>query len=240
MKVNVYFTPAEINENNLRGSISVVIDVLRSSSSIIQALNNGCREIIPVETIERAISLRSNLFDTNVLLCGEKEGIKVAGFDLGNSPSDYTPENISGKTLIFTSTNAAATIVKARNSKKTYICGFQNLTRIVEQILTDALPVNFICAGFHDHFALEDTICAGMAVGLLKKESPREIELSDSAKAASSIAGLHTDDLKNSVRYSEHGRRLNELGFKKDIDFCIEIDIIPVLPLYSEGKIVTL
>ncbi len=240
MKVTVYFTPAEINENNIKGSCSVVIDVLRSSSTIIHALHNKCREIIPVETIERAISLRSNLFDTNVLLCGEKEGIKVDGFDLGNSPADYTPVNIAGKTLIFTSTNAAVAIVKVRNSEKTLISGFQNLTTVVLQTLKDNLPLNIVCAGFHNGFSLEDTICAGMAVDLLRKESPGEIELSDSARAASAIAGLHVDDLKNSVRYSEHGKRLAELGFEKDIDFCIEINNISVLPLYSEGKIITL
>ncbi|MFC1564406.1 2-phosphosulfolactate phosphatase [candidate division KSB1 bacterium] len=240
MKIKVYFSPAEIDENNLRGSISVVIDVLRSSSTIIQAVKNGCREIIPVETIERAISLRSNLFDTNVFLCGEKEGIKVGGFELGNSPSEYTPDLISGKTLIFTSTNAAATIVKTKHCSKTVICGFQNINSTADFVIENDLPVNIVCAGYHNHFSIEDTVCAGTILDRIRHESPGRFEYSDSAMAAMAISGKHSGDLKNMIRNSEHGRRLIELGFEKDLDFCVQINNIAVLPLYSEGKIIKL
>ncbi len=99
MKIHVFITPAEIDDNyaaRRRSTPSendpvIVIDVLRSSSTILSALANGCREIIPVESVERALSLHTALFDTGLMLCGERDGMRINGFDLGNSPAGIHP-----------------------------------------------------------------------------------------------------------------------------------------------------
>src|SRR3972149_7806216 len=113
MKLDLLFLPSEIRNSDLEEKTVIVIDVLRASSTIVTALNNGAKDIIPVESQEDATRLMQEIGRKYVLLCGEKGGQKIEGFDFGNSPYEYTQEVIQDKTLIFCSTHGSRAIVKA-------------------------------------------------------------------------------------------------------------------------------
>ena len=185
MKIDVCLSPGEFSEEKLKDQVAVVVDVLRASTTICAALAAGAKEIIPAESIEEAIRLASNLTRDAILLCGEREGKLIQGFDLANSPHEYKPRVVKGKTLIFGSTNGSPTVVKTRLAQKTYLAGFVNLSSVVN-VLTDAgHPVMVICAGKLGRFALEDALCAGQIVSALRSSlSGGSLELTDGASAA--------------------------------------------------------
>src|SRR5258705_1713508 len=106
-RIDLYVLPAELEKASLDGHQIAVVDVLRSSTSIATALMNGAAKIIPVKTVEEATKLHGTLDPKTSLLCGEREGRKVTGFHLGNSPREYTRKKVNGSTLIFASTNAS-------------------------------------------------------------------------------------------------------------------------------------
>ena len=123
MKIEVCFTPAQVDESDLRDKNVVVIDILRASTTIIIALSNGAKEVVPVETIEGAVKIASGLFSETTLLCGERDGRTIEGFHLGNSPLEYNEEKVRGKTLVFTSTNGSLALIKGKNARNLIVLG---------------------------------------------------------------------------------------------------------------------
>ena len=132
--ISLYVTPREFSDDNLRGTTAIVIDVLRSSSTIATALLCGAREIVPVSSPAEAGELAQKYGRAATLLCGERDGKRIEGFDLGNSPSEYTAEQVSGRTLIFSSTNGSPVMVRARLSDRVLIGGFNNFSAVVESV----------------------------------------------------------------------------------------------------------
>ena len=130
------------------------------------ALANGCREIILVEFVERALSLHTALFDTGLMLYGERDGMKINGFDLENSPLEYTRDNVRDTSLIFAGTNGSVALVKLQKCKTVYICGFQNMETVVESVAgsSEFGTLDIICSGHKNQFALEDIVCAGKLI----------------------------------------------------------------------------
>lgn len=254
MKINVFTTPAEVNEDELRGERVVIIDVLRSNSTIIQALSNDCKDIIPVESVERAMALQSALFDSDVLLCGERDGLRIPGFDLGNSPLEFTRDVIAKKSLILSTTNGTVATVKARKGRDVFLCGFQNMDTVTSHVVSGrsdgsnkqvlnnkADHLYIICSGQNNHFALEDFVCAGMLIkriiDKIGADSGSDIELTDAAQSAVVMYKQHANNLKKMINQVDHGRELIQLGMKNDLDFCILVDTMQILPVYSDGKI---
>ncbi len=237
MKVDVYFTPHEINEEKVKDHVAVVVDVLRTSTTICAALAAGAKEIIPVESVAAAIQLASNLTRDAILLCGEREGRLIEGFDLGNSPLEYTPNAVKGKTLVFGSTNGSPAVVKTRLANCTYIGGFVNLGSLMAALSRCSRPVHIICAGKLGQFALEDAVCSGYLLQELRSCLPDKLELSDAARAALSLADHHQQDFPAVVADSDHGRYLAAIGMSADVAVCAELNRYPVLPVYQDGKI---
>ena len=134
--LEVCFVPGSLVEAQLREKTAVVIDVLRASTSICTAIQNGCRQIVPVPTPERAFQLKEELGDEEILLCGERAGMMIEGFNLGNSPAEYEKRVVADKTLIFASTNGSGAIVKCRSAAETLVGGFVNATAVVEYVNT--------------------------------------------------------------------------------------------------------
>lgn len=237
MDIDVFLVPSGISNAELRSKTCVVIDVLRTSSSLLQALKNGCREVIPVESVERALALHSTLFDSNVLLCGERDGVKIEGFQLGNSPHEYSEEIVKDKSIIFTSTNGTAAFQKTKNCSSVYLCGFQNIDKISGIIADKDDGVMILCAGHENRFALEDTTCAGMLVKKIINLNPGDVLLSDAAQVALLVYESYADNLNKMIYKAKHGANLIQLGMEKDLDFCIQTNTIPLAPEYKEGKI---
>ncbi|MEK9135657.1 MAG: 2-phosphosulfolactate phosphatase, partial [Bacteroidota bacterium] len=195
MRVDLHFTPHQIDELALRDKTVVVVDVLRASTSIATALNNGAKEIIPVTTVERAVKISGNLFGDYVLRGGERNGKMIEGFNLGNSPFDYSEEKVKGKAIIFSSTNGSMAIEKARFARHVAICGFVNIALVTEFMKELRQDFIIVCAGNNGMFSLEDSVCAGMLVHKLSEDDGVELLLSDAAIAATMLYRGHSRSL---------------------------------------------
>lgn len=239
MKLDLLFLPSEIRNSNLEEKLVIVIDVLRASSTIVTALNNGAKDIIPVESQEDATRLMQEIGRKYVLLCGERGGQKIEGFDLGNSPFEYTNEVIQDKTLIFCSTNGSRAIVRASSAAKLMIGCFVNLGAVLEGALgSKPKEMVLLCSGKEDRFSLEDTVCAGMMTSRLQERLPKSLELSDSAWAGLQIYHQYQKDLLKMLNSSAHGRYLLTLGFQEDLVYCSQVDSFPVVPVLETGHLV--
>ncbi len=239
--IDVFFSPAEVTEERLRAyRITVVIDVLRSATSISTALSNGARGVIPVSSISGATSLASQLARDDILLCGERDGKLIDGFHLGNSPSDYTRERVRGKTLIFGSTNGTPSVVKASGSNTVFLCGFVNLSTVIEAILHESefYPLAILCAGKQNRFSIEDAVCSGQLVERLSSRLESEPNLNDAARASRLMAREFGDDILSLLYNSDHGRYLVSIGMEADLPHCAATGVLPIVPVIKDGKLV--
>jgi len=237
LEIKLFVTPRTVTDDDLRGCSAVVIDVLRSSCSIACALSSGAREIIPVLTPAEAGQLASRMGKGTTLLCGEREGRKIDGFDLGNSPLEYTAERVAGRTLIFSSTNGTPALLRARAADHVYVGGFANVGAVVKRLVQDHKPIAIICAGKLEQFAIEDFVCGGKFVNLLENRMKRAVTLNDGARAAALLHRHFDGSIPTLLRSSGHGKFLTSLGFEEDIDYCARSDIHPVVPMLVEGKV---
>jgi 2-phosphosulfolactate phosphatase len=229
MRVELHFTPHQIDELALRDTTVVVVDVLRASTSIITALHNGAKEIIPVTTVERAVKISGNLFGDYVLRGGERNGKMIEGFNLGNSPFDYNEERVRGKAIIFSSTNGSLAIEKARFGRNVAMCGFVNISLVARFLREVNDDFTVLCAGSDGRFSLEDTVCAGMLIHRLADEDT-DLDLSDAAMASTMLYKGHARSLLKMIKHSEHGQYLASIGFSNDLAACAGVDTIPSLP----------
>ncbi len=186
MKLDVLFSPVQVDELFFTGKTTVVIDVLRASTTIITALTNGAKEVVPVGTVEFAVKISGGIFGGQTLLGGERNTKKIEGFALGNSPSEYTKEIVSGKSIVFYSTNGSRAIVKAKYSANLFVCSFNNLNALVKHLKKLNEDVIILCSGNNNLFNLEDSICAGMLINELVSLN-KKVELTDSSISAMSL-----------------------------------------------------
>ena len=136
MKITLFFTPAGIDDDQISGRTAVVIDILRATTTAAVALFNGAREIIPTATLGDATSLKQKLDHSSVLLGGEREGQKVEGFDLGNSPFEYSSKVVENKSIILASTNGSAALLCGSEAENCLACAFINISAVLKQVLS--------------------------------------------------------------------------------------------------------
>lgn len=235
-RINVMITPVGVEELYFSSKTTAVIDVLRASTTMVTALGNGAREIIPVGSIEFAVKVSGGMFGGQTLLGGERNTKKVDGFNLGNSPFEYTPEVISGKTVVLYTTNGTKAVVKAKFSTNMVIASFLNVKAVAAKLAEFNMPVEIVCAGRNNEFSMEDTVCAGMLAGELAALKPEYI-LSDSAVAARSLYELYKNDIAGMMKNTEHGKILCENGFEQDIDFCASVNTTEIVPVFKNNSI---
>ncbi len=239
MIVKLYFTPTPVTEAKIRGRIAVMIDVLRASTSICTAIASGCREIVPVAASGDAAALRATIGRGVVLLCGERDGHKIEGFDLGNSPSEYTEDVVRDKALIFSSTNGSRALLKCAAAAQVFVCGFVNLSTIAEKILAAQKDVAIVCAGRQGNFSLEDTFAGGALIEKLIASGSFQAD-NDAAQLAHMVYKNRDDDIETVISRTDHARYLRELGYAADIIAAAAVDTIPVAPVLHGSKIVDL
>ena len=235
-RVDVYLMPSEADRAMLDGRQIVIIDVLRSCTSIAVALANGAAKIIPVATVEEATRIAQTLDPKSRILSGERDGKKVGGFDLGNSPRDYTRERVEGKTLVFASSNASPVMAGLLGGREQRLLSYVNLAAVADAVQKVSLDVAVVCAGKSGGFSLEDAACAGALVGRLT-ETVIGLELNDAAELVREYHRSYGQDVEGILRRSEHGRYLIELGFEEDLPVCAKVDSVPVVPHLKEGRI---
>ncbi len=235
MQIQILFTPHEFDELALREKTAVVIDVLRSSSTVITALHNGAREVIPTPSVEAAAKIAGHLNADVTIRGGERNGKMIEGFALGNSPLEYTEERVRDKSIVYTTTNGSSLMLKAKYAKRVVVCGFVNISAVAGFLREQAGEVEILCAGNSGRFAIEDAVCAGMLVHLLGEGETGEIALSDASLAAKALYRTSSRNIQRMVRQSEDGRYLDSLGFADDLRYCAGLDTIPVLPLLDDN-----
>ena len=232
MKLDVLFSPVQADELFFTGKTTVVIDVLRASSTIITALSNGAKEVVPVGTVEFAVKVSGGIFGGQTLLGGERNTKKIEGFALGNSPSEYTKEIVSGKSIVFYSTNGSRAIVKAKYSTNLFVCSFNNLKTLAKHLRKLNEDVIILCAGNNNLFSLEDSVCAGMLVSELIAGN-KTIELTDASTGALTLFKSFGKNIFKMLSESDHGQLLINNGFEEDLKTCAELDSTDVIPFYA-------
>ena len=168
MKATVFFTLQEADGAVLQDHTAVVVDVLRASSTIVAALAAGAHAIYPVVSTEEAIKLATSLGREDALLAGERRGLKVEGFDLGNSPREFTPETVGGKRVVMSTTNGTRALVAVAGAERVLVASFLNLSAVAAAC-ADAERLAVVCAGREGRFSIDDAVCAGMLLGRLKE-----------------------------------------------------------------------
>lgn len=237
MELSLYTHPDDLSDAEAKGKTVVVVDVLRASSTIVQACENGVARIIPVATVEEAAKLLSTLERKRTLLGGEREGLPIDGFDLGNSPLEYTKQVVKGKTLIFTTSNGTAAITKSASAREIVLGCFLNLSAVVTHVISSrAKKVAVLCAGNLGRLSLEDFVCGGHVVDRIVDGTRASTVLNDGAVAARALANA-LGDVGEAVRNSSHGLRLAELGFEDDLEFCSKVDNYVTVPIVEDGRI---
>src|SRR5215468_5888030 len=160
-EVRVHLLPQLAPPGELAGGVAVVIDVLRATTTIIHALAAGCEAVRPCLEVDEAKHLADGMRAGRVILGGERGGRPLPGFDLGNSPREYTPQVCRGTTLVLTTTNGTRALVRAAEADRVLVAGFVNYSAVCEQLRQDARPVHIVCAGTEGAITLEDTLLAG-------------------------------------------------------------------------------
>ncbi|MEO2004441.1 MAG: 2-phosphosulfolactate phosphatase [Candidatus Poribacteria bacterium] len=214
------------------GAAIVVVDILRATSTITTAFMNGARSITPALTPEEATTVRAESRDA--LLGGERGGVLIPGFDMGNSPREYTRELVGGRDIGFTTTNGTRLMRALEQTGPLTIGSYLNLSSVCEAVAGSRGDGLIACAGTHGAFTLDDALFAGACVAHLRHSFD---ELTDAALAAASLWEAMGDDVVAATSATRHGRSLVELGFAADIEFCAQLDITDVRPVLSDGVI---
>ena len=242
MRVEVFFGTTGLTANESAGRIVVVIDVLRASTTIATALANGARTVIPLDSSDEVVT-RAKAFDrSEVKLAGERQMRPISGFDLGNSPREFTRETIEGKTVLLSTTNGTAAIAAVQSPRDVVIGSYVNFSAVLTMLraaLRGGTDIAIVCAGSEKQFSLEDAACAGRYVHHVTRRLP-DVVLNDAALAGMLIDRRYSDNLLRLFSASAHGRALSEAGYGDDLADCAAIDSYPVIPIYQDRQITKL
>jgi 2-phosphosulfolactate phosphatase len=253
--INVHLLPRLVERDELAGSVCVVIDVLRATTTMSHALANGAREVIPCLEVDDAVRTAAALPREEYLLGGERGGVKIEGFDLGNSPCEYPPSTVAGKTVIFTTTNGTRALLHCDRAAEVLLAAFVNLSAVCRKLTPAASSqqgkIDVICAGTGGSITREDVLLAGAIADRLSTLG----ELNDSAtlaadswRGALTAAGLSAGApeqidaarLAAILKQSRGGRNLTRLKLEADILDAARIDCLNVVPRFDRqsGRIV--
>jgi 2-phosphosulfolactate phosphatase len=242
--LNVYALPKLVDAKDLAGNSAVVVDVLRATTTIAYALDAGAKAIVPCVSIADALNLAKQFPSDEVLLAGERDGAPIEDFDLGNSPDEYTPDRVEGKTIVFTTTNGTRAVAHARAAEEVLLASFVNADAIARRLF-DREHISIICAGTDDRISQEDVLLAGMLVERLQREGGIVYQQNGQAMTAretwlqafslpQSLGAevLDPDRLAEQLRKSLGAKNLLALGLDEDIlaaSWISRFDIVPKL-----------
>lgn len=224
-KIEVCLTPDLIHQHSLKGKVVVVVDIFRATSCIVTGLSNGVKTIRPVGEIEECLELGNQGY----LMAGERDGIMVDGFNMGNSPFEYQSEEVIEKKIAISTTNGSQAIIKSKEADEIIIGAFLNLDAVGEHIRESKKDIVIHCAGWKGSPNLEDTLFAGALID----ECAEEITaIGDSALLAHQLYIANHENLYGIAKQSSHAERLVGFGIEQDLEFCMtenEYQVVPKL-----------
>lgn len=238
--LRVHKLPRDVREEDLAGSCVVVIDLLRATSTICQALASGAREVVPFLDVDDALKAAAKANRSEIVLGGERRGGKIPGFDVGNSPSEYTRDVVGGKRVFFTTTNGTRAMHHARLAARVVLGSFLNLSAVVASVKGEP-RIDILCAGTDGSQTGEDILAAGAIIRRLRDAGGANSRLSESAVAASdrwnalAMKAQKMDQPLNvalavALRDTAGGRNLLGMGLDQDLVDCAQIDSITIVP----------
>ena len=230
MKLNIIWP----GENVKAGSneVAVLIDILRATSSITTLLHIGAEWIKPVVDVDEARKLAA---EHDTLLMGERECIKIEGFDFGNSPTDIAKSNLDKARVVFTSSNFPKTIAVAEKSPAVFIGSMLNIKLVTEAAYKYAsengYDICYVPAGGNGMPSDEDTAFVGASAKiLLGKAEPNE-------KVQKAIELVNKNGTDKLIKESKHANWLYEGNFDEDVEFACQGNIFDIVPVYTDGWI---
>jgi 2-phosphosulfolactate phosphatase len=240
--LNVYALPRYVEAEEFRGGTAVVIDVLRAGTTIVAALAAGAREVIPCLEVEDALKAAEQFPEGDFVLGGERGGMSIEGFHLGNSPTDYSPDAVAGKTVILTTTNGTRAMFHARQADEILIASLTNASAVA-RMLFDRQHVHILCAGTDGNISHDDVLLAGLLVERLQRQggmvyrqngqavTARETWLHAFAlPQALGVEPLAPELIAEQLRKGLGGQNLLALGMKEDILAAAQMDQFDIVP----------
>jgi 2-phosphosulfolactate phosphatase len=236
MRLDVLLLPREIPVRPRPELYAVVVDVLRAMTSIVMAFQHGCRSILPVANSEEALAARAAYPDA--VLAGEQGGLRVPGFDLGNSPREFTGKAVGGRDVILTTSNGTKALRAVAAGRTVAIGAFRNRAAVGDWLVAQGADSLIVCSGYEGGFSLEDAVCAGAIVDRARQLA-KGLTLGDGARACQVLWQRYGSDLVALFRGTAWGQRMLALGFEADLAVCAEVDATGVVP-QMEGERITL
>mgnify|MGYP001371863140 CR=1 FL=1 len=233
--LEICFSPAMFGAHADKEAVVVIIDILRATSSICTAFANGVSRIIPVATVEEAKRMKKEGY----LVAAERDGFVLDFADFGNSPFNFTPEKIKGKTVAYSTTNGTGLMHTASECHTVVIGSYLNFTSLCGWLKDQDRKVTIVCAGWKHRFNLEDTLCAGAMAERLLDEGGFETAC-DSVHASLDLWTMAKKDLLGYVEKSAQRSRLRDKGLDDCLEYCHTFDITSVIPVLREGSLVAM
>lgn len=234
-ELEICFSPAIFAAHADSDAVVVVVDVLRATSSICSAFANGVKKIIPVATVDEAREMK----ERGYLVAAERDGFVLDFADFGNSPFNFSAENVRGKDVAYSTTNGTGIMKVASVCHEVVIGSYLNFSSLCNWLEEQHRKVVIVCAGWKTRFNLEDTLCAGaMAERLL--EGGRFSTICDSVHAATDLWKNAKDDLMAYVEKAAQRSRLRDKGLDDCLEYCHTFDVTNIIPVLRDGKLVAL
>jgi len=244
--VKVHLLPTLFEPEEVRGGTAVIIDVLRASTTMTHALANGAQSIIPVAEVDQARHAATGFPAADVLLGGERDGVLIEGFDLDNNPFAYSPEVVSGKKIVFTTSNGTRALLRAAEADRILIGSFVNLQAVVNVLAADTRPIHLICAGSQGRITLEDVLCAGGICNRLQvwsdehgagddfdcDDDQTQLALDHYWFRAAAPEDNDSAPIFEAMTMSRGGRNCVRLGFEDQIARAATYDLFDFVPEY--------
>ena len=237
MPIAVHYLPQFIAETELADQVVVVVDLLRASTTICQALASGATEVVPCLEVDQTFLKAESYERSHMVMGGERGGERISGFDLGNSPTEYSPDQVFDRTVLFTTTNGTRALAHAKLAKRILIGAAVNRKALTTAIASEN-HIEILCAGTGGNVTREDVLAAGSIVSQLSP-APEDTnswaaaalrewqELEMTAKALNrSTSAQFAEEL----RFTQGGKNLLKLGFDNDLKVCAQLDTLSVVP----------
>ncbi len=249
--IDVYPLPSLFEPQDLKGTCAVVIDVLRATTTTLFALASGAEKVVPLLDVNEALQRKADAPPGSVVLGGERRGVRIDGFDLGNSPESFSPEVVNGKTVLFTTTNGTVAMHAARFAEPIFLACLANAAAVVET-LSRFDRISIVCAGTDGEPTEEDLFAAGCLTERLQRHSGYAFRLNVQATTAmelwsrsfslARVVGeekIPVEALAQVLRRSRGGSNLMELDLGADILTASRLDSIDLVPRLIDGDVVS-
>ncbi len=233
--IEICLTPKLFDQYNVDNKIVVIVDILRATTIITAMFHHGLNKLIPVKNLDEAKDHKKSGY----LVAAEINGKKVDFADFGNSPFEFTPDKIKGKTLVYSSTNGTNTIHLAKKAEQVIIASFLNLSSIANYLKNQNKDVFILCSGWMGDYCTEDYLFAG-ALSQNLVASERFTFESDAVQNAIELWNIASDDLLSYIQKLQQYKRLLKFGFKEIVEYCFKLDLTKAIPVLEKDYIVEL